>query len=346
MHNLEILLEKAIQTRLDWTPALMMDKRHEGALRLFQGFLEGCPGLVIDLYGDSLVIFLHSNDDQARNLAQRAANFLLERMPWVRSVALKIRQSSDEAERRGILLRGQALTRKICENGVWYAVDLTMNLDASLYLDTRELRAWIQAYSAGKRVLNTFAYTGSLGVAAMAGGARQVIQLDANRRFLNLAEDSYALNDFPVNRSDFIAGDFWTETSRLIRSGELFDLVLVDPPFFSQTRRGKVDLVSQSRHVINKIRPLVAHEGRLVVVNNALFLSGADYLSQLEELCADGYLSVERLIPVPPDCAGFPQTTPNGLPADPAPFNHATKIAVLRVIRKDQRRAGSVLALN
>ena len=93
-------------------------------------------------------------------------------------------------------------------------------------------------------------------------------------------------------------------------------------------------MLSESARLINKARPLVADDGRLVVVNNALYLSGADYLNSLEALCADGYLSIERLIPVPPDCTGTSKTRQRSLPADPVPFNHATKIAVLRVKRK------------
>jgi 23S rRNA (cytosine1962-C5)-methyltransferase len=79
-----------------------------------------------------------------------------------------------------------------------------LNADSSLYLDTRLLRAWASEHLGGKRVLNTFAYTGSLGVAAQAGGAARVVQLDLNRRFLNLAKDSYTLNGFPIHKSDFM----------------------------------------------------------------------------------------------------------------------------------------------
>jgi 23S rRNA (cytosine1962-C5)-methyltransferase len=82
------------------------------------------------------------------------------------------------------------------------------------------------------------------------------------------------------------------------------------------------------------VRPLIADGGYLVAINNALFLSGANYLGELEALCADGYLRIEELIPVPEDFTGYPQTPVGGYPVNPAPFNHPTKIAVLRVRRK------------
>ena len=60
------------------------------------------------------------------------------------------------------------------------------------------------------------------------------------------------------------------------------------------------------------------------------------YLRTLEALCADGYLAIEELIPVPPDCTGYPETRVRPPLVDPAPFNHSTQIAVLRVRRKEK----------
>jgi 23S rRNA (cytosine1962-C5)-methyltransferase len=94
-------------------------------------------------------------------------------------------------------------------------------------------------------------------------------------------------------------------------------------------------MVTQSYRIINKVRPLVADGGYLAVVNNALFVSGAEYMQMLAGLCADGYLFIEELIPAPLDCIGYPTTVRRALPVDPAPFNHATKIAIFRVRRKD-----------
>ncbi len=314
---------------------------HENAFRLFNGFLEGSPDLSMDIYAQTLVVYNFADPPiEEPPFVQAARDYVLKSLPWLRSVVLKMRHASDQQLRQGQRVYGQAPDRKIREHGVWYAVDLMLNLDASLYLDTRNLRAWAIEQLAGKRVLNTFAYTGSLGVAAQAAGAAQVIQVDLNRRFLNLAKDSAALNGFPVQRADYRTGDFWVQVNQLKRAGELFDCVFVDPPFFSTTAHGTVDLVTESSRVINKVRPLVAHQGWLVAINNALFLSGAEYMEMLRGLCSDGYLSIEGIIPVPLDITGYAETRVGQLPVDPAPFNHATKIALLRVTRKDQRPAG------
>ena len=94
-------------------------------------------------------------------------------------------------------------------------------------------------------------------------------------------------------------------------------------------------MVGDSMRVINKLRPLVAHAGRLVSINNALFLSGVELMSGLKELCHDGYLSVETIIPVPEDITGYPETVISAPPRDPTPYNHPTKITIMRVFRKN-----------
>jgi 23S rRNA (cytosine1962-C5)-methyltransferase len=243
---------------------------------------------------------------------------------------VKTRTGSLE-ERRGILRFGQQAARKIQENGVWYALDLQMSQDAGFYLDTRGLRAWLKQECSGLSVLNTFAYTGSLGVAALAGGARRVLHTDLDDALLQVALRSSRLNGLPSGSRDLLAGDFFKIASRLRNSNQRFDVVILDPPFFSTTEAGRVDQLTQPARLINKIRPVVQDGGRIVAVNNALFLSGSEVMRGLEGLCAGGYMELEALIPVPEDVTGYPATKCGQPPVDPAPFNHPTKIAVLRV---------------
>jgi 23S rRNA (cytosine1962-C5)-methyltransferase len=336
--NTLIMSESSIVELLDGVLAareLLFDARHESAFRLFNGFTEGYPDLVVDLYAATLVIQNYADrpaDGEAT--VSTAQEYLLNRLPWLRAVIVKTRNAPTAEGKRGRITFGEKADTRIREHGIWYALDLMMNRDASLYLDTRNLRKWAIENLAGKAVLNTFAYTGSLGVAATAGGAARVVQLDLNRQFLNVAKTSYTLNGFPINKKDFITGDFWPQVSRFKRIGEHFDCVFIDAPFFSTTSKGVVDLQTNSARLINKVRPLINDGGFLVAINNALFLSGKDYLDGLEALCADGYLSISELIPVPADFTGQTETCVGVPVSDPAPFNHSTKIAVLTVRRK------------
>ena len=324
------LLERALDARSD-----LIASSPQSAIRLFNGFLEGCPDLVIELYDDTLVVLNHANPPEGLAAEiETAASFYQQRLAQLACILVKNRRAGNPQMRRGVVVRGSSPTEKIQEHGVWYALDLTLNQDTSFYLDTRSLRLWAIQNLAGKTTLNTFAYTGSLGVAAMAGGARRVIQLDRSREFLGIGQRSYALNRFPFRREDFRVQDFFGGISAFKQAGESFECVFLDPPLFSTSSKGTVNLVSESTRLINKVRPVVTDSGWLVAVNNALFVSGSNYLHTLESLCADGYLAIEALIPIPEDCTGYPQTRVRSLPADPTPFNHSTKIALLRAKSK------------
>ena len=307
------------------------------AYRVFNGFYEGYPGLVLDRYGPCLVIFDHGLPEGSDPLLQEITAWALSPAQGVGSVLLKQRQNTDPLKKNGVLLAGTSLPGVIRESGVNYALDLRMAQDAGFYLDTRGLRSWLREHAAGSRVLNTFAYTGSLGVAVGAGGAEEVVQTDLSNKFLEISLLSWKLNELDSEKTRIQPGDFFKVTDRMRRQGRLFDIVILDPPFFSTTDAGRVDLEGETARLINKVRPLVAHGGKLVVINNALFLPGAGFISELEELCKSEYLSFSEIIPVPPDITGYPGTIIDAPPVDPAPFNHPTKIAILDVVRKDEK---------
>ncbi|PKO12116.1 MAG: SAM-dependent methyltransferase [Chloroflexi bacterium HGW-Chloroflexi-10] len=335
MSTLQVRLMSALQQRSD-----LLSETHTGAFRLFNGFLEGCSDLVVEVFGETLVLYDYSQM-MDRQYFETLRDWYLAQLPWLRAVLWKRRYSPLDEERAGILLYGDQMVQYVVEAGVRYALDLRMNQDASFYVDTRNLRIWLKETMRGKIVLNTFAYTGSLGVAAKAGGATRVVQTDLNRRFLNLAKTSYTFNGLPIAKQDFMTGDFFKITALLKKADMLFDCLILDPPFFSSTEAGRVNQVQESYRLIQKVRPLVAHQGWLVVVNNALFLSGADFWQILQNQCTDGYLQIENIIPIPADVSGYVETVVSLPPTDPAPFNHSTKIAILRVNRKDRRLASA-----
>ncbi len=324
------LLEKAIASH-----SAFFDPSHESAFRLFNGFTEGYPELVVDVYGHTLVIHNYA-DEPVKNdeLIKEATAYLQTSQDWLQTGILKTRNAPTQEEKRGVILFGTEMDRKIKEHGVWYAIDLTLNRDTSLYLDTRNLRKWLIENLKDKSVLNTFAYTGSFGVAALKGGASRVVQIDLNREFLNIAKTSYTLNGFPIQKGNFISRDFFEQVGNMKRENKFFDCVIIDPPFFSTTSKGKVDQEKESARLINKVRPLINDGGYLIAINNALFVSGEDYMQTLETLCKDGYLKIKELIPVPEDFTGYPETRMGNPITDPGPFNHSTKIAILEVKKK------------
>ncbi|MGV7976112.1 MAG: class I SAM-dependent methyltransferase [Anaerolineaceae bacterium] len=311
----------------------------KSALRLFNGFYEGLPGLVVDLFASTLVISNHAREPESLEVAiQTAQAFFRQQFPWISCVLVKRRAAQELHLQRGERVFGAETAAEIEEDGVRYALNLRLNQDSSFYLDTRLLRAYLRENSAGKSVLNCFAYTGALGIAALAGGARSVLQTDLNAEALRLARRSYGLNKFSSSMN-LLPLDFFKAVNRLKTSKSLFDVVILDPPLFSSTGAGTVSLTGNWLTLVNKVRPLVADGGLLIAINNALYLSGEELARSLDELSQSGYVQLETRIPVPQDVTGYPGTIRNEPPVPPAPYNHPTKISVLRVRRKDGAKA-------
>lgn len=325
--QLAALLERSLHARLA-DPALTRTQ----AYRIFNGFYEGFSGLVVDQFDSTIVISNHHKQPDSIKPAVETTIECFRKQ--ARSILVKTRHSPDPQARKGIIVHGSSLCDQIEENGTQYSLDLQLNQDNSFYLDTRDLRTWLKENSQERSVLNCFAYTGSLGIAAFAGGAKAVLQTDLNAAALALAEASYELNSFS-DKMNLLIRDFFSAVNHLKQQKLLFDLVILDSPFFSSTRFGRVDLQKQQSNLINKVRPLVGHAGKLVLINNALFVSGKQYMQSIEKLQASGYLEFDKTIPIPEDITGYPDTKVDQPPVNPNPFNHPTKIVVLDVRRKD-----------
>jgi 23S rRNA (cytosine1962-C5)-methyltransferase len=134
------------------------------------------------------------------------------------------------------------------ENGLKFLVNLTDYLDTGLFLDHRLTRQMVKAESKAKRLLNLFCYTGSFSVYGAAGGADTVTSVDLSKTYLKWAEDNMAINRFKDNnRYHFVHADV-KQYLKTLRP-ESFDLVVMDPPTFSNSKRMKDFLDIQKDHV-------------------------------------------------------------------------------------------------
>ena len=120
---------------------------------------------------------------------------------------------------------------EICENGVFYRVDVENGQKTGFFLDQRENRELVKRYAKGRTVLNTFCYTGGFSVYAMAGGARKVCSVDSSERAVTLATENMVLNF--GREADFceIAAD---AVEYLKDIGDKYDLIILDPPAFAK----------------------------------------------------------------------------------------------------------------
>ncbi|MBE0697268.1 MAG: class I SAM-dependent methyltransferase, partial [Anaerolineaceae bacterium] len=143
--NLINSLDTAIAARAGLIP-----EPHDAALRLFNGFYEGCPELVADLYLRTLVLYNYADPPETgQGLLDSTQELLLERLPWITCVVRKTRAAASPEERCGRVVWGGPPARRVREGGVWYALNLTLNQDAGFYLDTRGLRTWLREHCSG-----------------------------------------------------------------------------------------------------------------------------------------------------------------------------------------------------
>ncbi|HEY6062630.1 MAG TPA: class I SAM-dependent methyltransferase [Chitinophagaceae bacterium] len=134
------------------------------------------------------------------------------------------------------------------ENQLKFIVNLSDYLDTGLFLDHRITRQMVKEQSAGKKVLNLFAYTGSFSVYAAAGGADEVISVDLSNTYLKWAQKNMRLNDFTDSlKYSFIQAD----AKRYLKTitPAYFDIIILDPPTFSNSKRMEDFLEIQRDHV-------------------------------------------------------------------------------------------------
>lgn len=169
------------------------------------------------------------------------------------------------------LASGTALDHfEVVELGCRYLIDLQASPTSSgLFLDQRETRRQLRtADLAGRTVLNAFAHTGSLSVAAAMAGA-ETLSLDLSKRYLDWAAENLRCNDIDPADHDFIFGDAMEWMERLAKKGRTFDLVLVDPPSASTTRHR----AAQRWAVDHDLDSLVERAARLCAGGGTLFVS-------------------------------------------------------------------------
>lgn len=172
------------------------------------------------------------------------------------------------------LLAGSQLESTTVKEGILlFEVHPGQQQNAGLFLDMRLLREWLQLHSMDKNVLNLFAYTCSLSVAAVAGGATHVTNVDMNKTSLKWGAKNHQLNGQDPRRVRSIPHNLFRSWGRIKRYGR-YDLVIIDPP----TRQpGSFDVVKNYAAVLGKLKQLCNPGADIIATINSPFLD-ADYL--------------------------------------------------------------------
>jgi 23S rRNA (guanine2445-N2)-methyltransferase / 23S rRNA (guanine2069-N7)-methyltransferase len=186
------------------------------------------------------------------------------------SIALKQRaRQSGKSQYERMDAQGNFFTVK--EETATLRVNLNDYLDTGLFLDHRPVRKWILKHSSGQSVLNLFCYTGVASVQAALGGARAVTSVDMSTTYLNWAKENFELNELTGEQFAFLRADCVEWLANEAREQEeQYDLIFMDPPSFSNSKKmdGVLDIQRDHVTLINNAMRLLSPEGVLVFSNN------------------------------------------------------------------------------
>jgi len=221
---------KCWQTRASAPPS--------NALRLVAAESDGLPGLIIDRYADWLVCqFLSAGSEHWKNTIVELLQEIFPGLSIYERSDVSVREKEGLPSRCGVLAGAEPPDHvEINENGMRLLVDIKGGHKTGYYLDQRDSRAAVRNWAEGRDVLNCFSYTGGFGIAALLGGATHVTQMDSSEPALEIARQNAALNGLDPAASEYMCGDVFKELRRFRDSRRDFDLIILDPPKFIESR--------------------------------------------------------------------------------------------------------------
>lgn len=250
--------------------------------RLFHGRGHGYPGLEhvnIDWIAPAIIVTLYAEVE--RDWLEATCTELQTLLPECENLQVQYRCRPRAPFE---LMHGDEVNQLIAvENGLKYNISLGRAQNTGLFLDIANGRAWVKDNSQGKNVLNLFSYTCGFSVAAIAGGAQRVVNIDMAKGALSTGRDNHRLNDHDMTRVIFQGIDIFKSWSRIKKYG-LYDLLISDPPSF---QKGSVDIQRDYYKIISRIPQLVKPGGMLMMCLNSPNLDDDFLKQQMAEHCPD-----------------------------------------------------------
>jgi 23S rRNA (cytosine1962-C5)-methyltransferase len=264
--------------------------------RLFHGRGRRWPGLehvTVDwLQGVVLVSLFREPEADALERLQAMLQAVTTSDQWRQSGAhhLLLQHRYLPDSRMDWLLGEELEEWLIDEDGLRYKLDLGRKQNNGLFLDMRYGRRWVREQAAGQRVLNLFAYTCGFSVAAIAGGAAQVVNLDMARAALSRGRDNHRLNDHDLDRVEFLGHELFKSWGKVRKSGP-YDLIIIDPPSF---QKGSFALTRDYQKILRRLPELLAPGGTVLACVNDPAI-GPDFLIEGMAAEAPQLRFIERL---------------------------------------------------
>ena len=264
--------------------------------RVFHGRGHLFPGLehvCVDWFAPVVLVTSYEDIDDPEALA--AAILARDVHGQIKTLLLQYRN------RKGApvtCLHGEPMNYCVVKEGdLKFEVQPGVNQNAGLFLDMRPLREWLVNYSAGRNVLNLFAYTCTLSVAALAGNARQVCSVDMSKPSILWGQRNHDLNAQNPRAVKSIPHNLFRSWGRIQQFGR-YDTVIIDPP---SRQRGSFDAEKNYGAVLKKLGKLVNPEADIIATVNSPYL-GEDFLPHQFQRYAPKYRLV-GMMPASPEFA-------------------------------------------
>jgi 23S rRNA (cytosine1962-C5)-methyltransferase len=265
-------IERALRRAAEQRYALAHDPTTD-AYRIVNDAGDGLPGVTVDVYGEHLVVALLGDDAvAAREIVLDAAERLGPKGVYVKirpKHASRIVDARREDFAPRAAVRGESAPEAftIRELDLPFEVHLGDGLSTGIFLDQRENRRRVRAMAEGLRVLNLFSYTGAFTVAAAAGGARASVTVDVSRSVLAWAQRNLDAVGADPARHELVEADVlgWLAARP---DSDRYDLILLDPPSFSTTKRSRWSAESDYRDVAARCIAQLSSGGRLLACTN------------------------------------------------------------------------------
>lgn len=296
-----------------WTRRVDAGLGGENALRLVYSEGDFLPGLVVDRFGGILGLqILTAGMEIARaEIVDALSETFPSRLLYERSEG-GARKREGLADRKGTVAGGGDPREEIGIDGLRFLVDVESGPKTGFFLDQRENRRIVRGLSRGKRVLDGFCSTGGFGVFALAGGAENVLAVDASDAAVSAARDNAARNGFS-NRWEGRSADLFADLREMASSGRLFDLVVLDPPSFAKSREGREGAIRGYRDINRMGLSVLAPGGILATSSCTQLVDVAKWMEALRAAASDARADLELLAvggqpPDHPVLLGVPET--------------------------------------
>lgn len=274
------------------------------AWRLVHGAADGMEGLSVDDYRGRYLITVEAEawlEDRA-GLEAALAEVQEELRP---AFAPKFYWVANLPRQRGVL-PGEEIDRfEVAEDGARFEVHLGEGPHTGLFLDQRENRREVRKLAKGRRSLNLFCHTGAFTVAALQGGASETVSVDLSKNYLAWLERNLELNELEERPHRSVASDAAAYLERAARGGEVFDLVILDPPTFGRGKGSTFSTIRDYGRLLAACLRILSPSGRILACLNTRKVAAEEFRDFLKEAAKAAGRKVLRRPAPPPD---FPET--------------------------------------